>query len=124
MRELGVSEEAVEKIMMENGKDIASLNILLGSEGKDYLSELYGKVIENVQKTLVSSGMKNTEPSGDPVSRGRPDRGERGKVALPRQRRTGQPYLRAAVLCFPGEGCVRRQSQKGGVRGGGGIMPG
>lgn len=47
---------------------IASLNILLESEGKDYLSELYGKVIENVQKTLVSSGMKNTELSGDPVS--------------------------------------------------------
>ncbi len=47
---------------------ITSLNILLESEGKDYLSELYGKVIENVQKALVSSGMKNTDLSGDPVS--------------------------------------------------------
>ncbi len=47
---------------------IASLNILLESEGKDYLSELYGKVIENVQKTLVSAGMKNTDLSGDPAS--------------------------------------------------------
>ena len=47
---------------------INSLNILLESEGKDYLSELYGKVIENVQKALISSGMKNTDLSGDPVS--------------------------------------------------------
>lgn len=47
---------------------ITSLNILLESEGKDYLSELYGKVIENVQKALISSGMKNTDLSGDPVS--------------------------------------------------------
>lgn len=47
---------------------IASLNILLESEGKDYLAELYGKVIENVQKTLVSAGMKNTDLSGDPAS--------------------------------------------------------
>ncbi|WP_161474800.1 hypothetical protein [Acutalibacter sp. 1XD8-36] len=47
---------------------ITSLNMLLESEGKDYLAELYGKVIQNVQKTLVSSGMKNTDLSGDPVS--------------------------------------------------------
>lgn len=47
---------------------ITSLNILLESEGKDYLAELYGKVIENVQKALISSGMKNTDLSGDPVS--------------------------------------------------------
>ncbi len=47
---------------------ITSLNMLLESEGKDYLAELYGKVIENVQKALVSSGMKNTDLSGDPVS--------------------------------------------------------
>ena len=47
---------------------ITSLNILLESEGKDYLSELYGKFIENVQKALISSGMKNTDLSGDPVS--------------------------------------------------------
>ena len=45
---------------------IESLNILLESEGKDYLSELYGKVIENVNKQLVSSKMKNTDLSGDP----------------------------------------------------------
>ena len=47
---------------------INSLNILLESEGKDYLSELYGRVIENIQKTLVSVGMKNQELSGDPAS--------------------------------------------------------
>ncbi len=47
---------------------ITSLNMLLESEGKDYLAELYGKVIDNVQKALVSSGMKNTDLSGDPVS--------------------------------------------------------
>lgn len=47
---------------------IQSLSILLESEGKDYLSELYGKVIENVQKSLVSANMKNTDLSGDPTS--------------------------------------------------------
>lgn len=45
---------------------ITSLNILLESEGKDYLAELYGKVIENVQKTMVSSAMKAEELSSDP----------------------------------------------------------
>lgn len=47
---------------------ITSLNILLESTGKDYLAELYGKTIEGVQKALVSSSMKNTDLSGDPVS--------------------------------------------------------
>lgn len=47
---------------------ITSLNILLESEGKDYLAELYGRVIEGVQKALVSTGMKNLDLSGDPVS--------------------------------------------------------
>lgn len=45
---------------------IESLNILLESTGKDYLAELYGKVIENVNKQLVSTRMKNTDLSGDP----------------------------------------------------------
>lgn len=45
---------------------IESLNILTESEGKEYLSELYGKVIENVNKQLVSVHMKNTDLSGDP----------------------------------------------------------
>ena len=45
---------------------LESLNILLESEGKDYLSELYGKVIENVNKQLVSVRMKNTDLSGNP----------------------------------------------------------
>lgn len=47
---------------------ITSLNILLETEGKDYLAELYGRVIENVQKNLVSAGMKNLDLSGDPAS--------------------------------------------------------
>lgn len=47
---------------------ISSLNILLETTGKDYLAELYGRVIENVQKNLVSAGMKNMDLSGDPVS--------------------------------------------------------
>ncbi|MBQ3257816.1 MAG: hypothetical protein IJA67_10430 [Oscillospiraceae bacterium] len=45
---------------------IESLNILLEGEGKAYLSELYGSVIENVQKDTVSSHMKNKDLSGDP----------------------------------------------------------
>jgi len=47
---------------------ITSLNILLENEGRDYLAELYGRVIENVQKNLVSAGMKNQDLSGDPAS--------------------------------------------------------
>ena len=45
---------------------IESLNILTESDGKEYLAELYGKVIDNVNKQLVSSKMKNTDLSGDP----------------------------------------------------------
>lgn len=45
---------------------IESLNILLESTGKEYLAELYGKVIENVNKQLVSARMKNTDLSGNP----------------------------------------------------------
>lgn len=45
---------------------IESLSILTTDDGKEYLSELYGKVIDNVQKELVSSGMKNQDLSGDP----------------------------------------------------------
>lgn len=47
---------------------IESLNILTTDEGKAYLSELYGKVIENVNKELVSVNMKNTDLSGDPTA--------------------------------------------------------
>ena len=47
---------------------ITSLNILLEQEGHDYLSELYGRVIENVQKELISADMKNRDLSGDPTS--------------------------------------------------------
>lgn len=47
---------------------IESLNILTESSGKEYLAELYGKVIEGVQKNLVSGNMKNMDLSGDPVS--------------------------------------------------------
>lgn len=47
---------------------INALNILLESDGKEYLSELYGKTIEGVQKALISGSMKNMDLSGDPVS--------------------------------------------------------
>ncbi len=47
---------------------IESLSILTTESGKEYLSELYGKVIENVQKGLVSASMKNTDLSGTPSS--------------------------------------------------------
>ena len=47
---------------------IASLNILNSSEGKEYLAEEYGKVIENVQKTMISEQMKNRDLSGTPQS--------------------------------------------------------
>lgn len=47
---------------------ITALNILLDTTGKEYLSELYGKTIEGVQKSLISGPMKNMDLSGDPVS--------------------------------------------------------
>lgn len=47
---------------------INSLAILLEEEGKDYLAELYGKVIENVSKGTISGILKNTDLSGNPVS--------------------------------------------------------
>lgn len=47
---------------------IESLSMLLTTEGKDYLSELYAGVIENVQKGLISARMKNRNLSGDPTS--------------------------------------------------------
>lgn len=47
---------------------IESLSILTTESGKEYLAELYGKVIENVQKTLVSADMKNRDLSGDPTA--------------------------------------------------------
>ena len=47
---------------------ITALNVLLDTTGKDYLAELYGTVIENVMKTLVSTNLKNMDLSGDPTS--------------------------------------------------------
>jgi len=47
---------------------IESLAILLETTGKDYLAELYGKVIENVEKGAISGMLKNTDLSGNPVS--------------------------------------------------------
>lgn len=47
---------------------INALNILTQEDGKEYLSELYGKVISNVMKSLVSGSMKNQDLSGDPTS--------------------------------------------------------
>jgi hypothetical protein len=47
---------------------IESLNILLDSTGKEYLAEKYGQVIQNVQKSTISSALKNTNLSGNPTS--------------------------------------------------------
>jgi len=47
---------------------IESLNILLEETGRDYLAELYGKVIENVEKGTISGILKNTDLSGNPIS--------------------------------------------------------
>lgn len=47
---------------------IESLNMLLDPEGKDFLAELYGKVIENIQKSTLSGTLKNTDLSGTPTS--------------------------------------------------------
>ena len=45
---------------------IASLNVLLQTEGKDFLAEQYGAVIDNLQKRLISQRIKNVDLSGTP----------------------------------------------------------
>lgn len=47
---------------------IASLAVLAEGGGNDFLSELYGQVIENIQKEGISSQLKNTALSGNPTS--------------------------------------------------------
>lgn len=47
---------------------IASLSQLNESAGYDYLAESYGKVIDNVSKSTISSILKNTDLSGDPTT--------------------------------------------------------
>ena len=50
---------------------IDSLNILIDGSSpvaKDYLAELSGVVIENIQKATLSYKLKNTDLSGDPVA--------------------------------------------------------
>lgn len=45
-----------------------SLSIFDSAETKAKLSESYGKVIENIEKSTISALLKNTELSGDPHS--------------------------------------------------------
>lgn len=47
---------------------IASLSILASAGGNDYLSEQYGKVIENITSKNISSQIKNNDLSGNPDS--------------------------------------------------------
>lgn len=47
---------------------IESLAMLRTDGGKEYLTEEYGKVIENVQKGTISGKIKNTDLSGDPTT--------------------------------------------------------
>lgn len=45
---------------------INALSILLEDKGKDFLSELYAQVVDNVQKSCISDVVKNKDLSGDP----------------------------------------------------------
>lgn len=47
---------------------ITALSMLTTADGQAYLAETYGKVIENVQKGLISGSMKNRDLSGDPTT--------------------------------------------------------
>jgi len=47
---------------------VESLSILLDTAGNDYLAELYGAVIDGVQKSTISTLLKNKDLSGDPAS--------------------------------------------------------
>jgi hypothetical protein len=45
--------------------DSLSIQLQTNAEYKDKLAESYGKVIENLQKSTISSALKNTDLSGD-----------------------------------------------------------
>ena len=47
---------------------ITSLSMLLDPEGKDFLAERYGVVIDNIQHRMISSMLKNKDLSGDPTT--------------------------------------------------------
>lgn len=47
---------------------IESLAVLTQNEGKDFLAEQYGAVIENIQKNMLSARLKNTALSGTPTA--------------------------------------------------------
>lgn len=47
---------------------IQSLAVLSTQEGRDYLAEEYGKVIENIQKNTISAQLKNKDLSGTPTA--------------------------------------------------------
>ena len=48
--------------------DSLSIQLQTDASAKDKLAEEYGKVIENLQKSTISSILKNNELSGDPAS--------------------------------------------------------
>ena len=48
--------------------DSLSIQLQTDASAKDKLAEEYGKVIENLQKSTISSVLKNNELSGDPAS--------------------------------------------------------
>ena len=53
---------------MAESTRIPTLSMLAEPDGSAYLQELYGRVIENVQKGTISSILKNTNLSGDPTA--------------------------------------------------------
>ena len=48
--------------------DSLSIELQTDASAKDKLAESYGKVIENLEKSTISSVLKNTDLSGDPAS--------------------------------------------------------
>lgn len=48
--------------------DSLSIQLQTDASAKDKLAESYGKVIENLEKSTISSVLKNTDLSGDPAS--------------------------------------------------------
>ena len=48
--------------------DSLSIQLQADPSAKDKLAESYGKVIENLEKSTISSVLKNTDLSGDPAS--------------------------------------------------------
>jgi len=78
---------------------LTSLSVLLEDGGQAFLRELYGKVIQNVEKSTLSSLFKNRDLSGDPES---------GSVEVNRYQNAKSKTYGTARYLGKGDGVTRK----------------